>query len=653
MITRRPIAGSVLLLFAVVAVLACVGASPASAACTSDKPDLGFVDSNCDGIDGDKATALFVAPAPTGNDANDGSFGHPMATVAAAVTKAMASGKDVYVAAGTYPGKVGFLGAAGNIGVYGGYDPQTWQRSASNVTTLEASRQVVFVSRPGIVMQLLTVHGLADATTSTFYGVRVVLGGGLALSRVTIQGAPGGNGDDGTSSPPAPLPAPAGTQGKRDPTDCDGIIGLGGAGPNVLSGGRGGTAWDAAYPFSGHQGLFDIGFGITGGQGGLNPEDPGYTGDSGWNGNSGVGGSAALNYSDGLYQAVPGTPGTAGIRGAGGGGGAGSKANFCLPGSGGGAGGLPGVGGAGGKGGGGSIGVFAGEGSRVLVLDGSAIHTAHGGKGGNGAPGQPGGPGGAGGPAGVVTENGTTYHSGKGGNGGYGGAGGPGGSGAGGASVGVLAINSRAVVAADTTITVGTGGAGGLLGSSGKQGVATQTAQVTTAGGSVPAIGDFDGDGLDDATDACPIAAGPGNGCPPVETPDGQTGGGTPAPTGTDPSLPPADTGSGTATGTTTGTSTGTGTGTGTGTLTVSVLPSLRCMPRGVFRIRINARKAHLKTARLTLDGKRLKLVKGTRRWTARVDLRKSTRTRHTLTIRGTLRDGRRYRQTRRYRTCR
>jgi hypothetical protein len=639
---------SVMLLFAVVGVLAFAGASPASAACTSDKPDLGFVDSNCDGIDGDKAAALFVAP--NGSDADDGSFGHPMATVGAAVTAALASGKDVYVGAGTYTGKVAFLGAAGHIGVYGGYDPQTWQRSGSNVTTLESSHQVVFASLPGIVMQLLTIHGLVDATTTTSYGVRAVNGGGIALSRVTIQGAPGADGADGASSPPAPPTAPAGTQGKRDPTDCGGPVGAGGTGPDVLWGGRGGTAWDSNYPFSGHQGSNDIGYGVSGGQGGLNPEDPGYAGDPGKNGDPGAGGSAALNFSAGLYKAMPGSPGTAGIRGAGGGGGAGSQANFCLPGSGGGAGGRLGAGGAGGQGGGGSIGVFAGAGARVLLLDGSAIHTANGGKGGNGATGQPGGAGGAGGPAGVVTENGTTYHSGHGGNGGYGGSGGPGGSGAGGASVGVLAIDARAAVAADTTFTLGTGGPGGVLGNSGKHGVALQTAQITTAGGSLPAIGDFDGDGVDDASDACPIAAGPGNGCPPVETPDGQTGGGTPTPTGTDPSVP-ADTGTGTAT--TTGTGTSSGPTTGTGTLTISVLPSWRCMYKRVFRIRINARKAHLKTARLTLDRKRLKLVKGKRRWTARADLRQSARTSHTLTIRGTLRNGRRYKQTRRYRTCR
>jgi hypothetical protein len=75
-------------------------------------------------------------------------------------------------------------------------------------------------------------------------------------------------------------------------------------------------------------------------------------------------------------------------------------------------------------------------------------------------------------------------------------------------------------------------------------------------------------------------------------------------------------------------------------------------MAKTIFRIRINARRAHLRSARLTLDGRRLKLVKGKRRWTARVDLRHSARTRHTLTIRGKLRSGRSFKQTRHYRTC-
>jgi hypothetical protein len=84
----------------------------------------------------------------------------------------------------------------------------------------------------------------------------------------------------------------------------------------------------------------------------------------------------------------------------------------------------------------------------------------------------------------------------------------------------------------------------------------------------------------------------------------------------------------------------------------VSVLPASKCVAKRLFRIHINARKAHLKSAKLTLDGHKLKLVKGKRRWTARVDLRHSKRARHTLTIRGKLRNGHAYKQTRRYRTC-
>src|SRR4051794_32325517 len=80
---------------AVTGMLAWAGKSPAlGATCAAgaiDKPDLGFVDSNCDGIDGDKGAALFVALG--GSDNNDGSYGSPMATIAAAVPAALAAHK--------------------------------------------------------------------------------------------------------------------------------------------------------------------------------------------------------------------------------------------------------------------------------------------------------------------------------------------------------------------------------------------------------------------------------------------------------------------------------------------------------------------------------------------------------------------------------
>ena len=78
MLTETSRRGLVLFAITISGLLYLGSGTPAHAACSpgaQDKPDLGFADSNCDGIDGDKAAARFVAPA--GNDANDGSFGHP------------------------------------------------------------------------------------------------------------------------------------------------------------------------------------------------------------------------------------------------------------------------------------------------------------------------------------------------------------------------------------------------------------------------------------------------------------------------------------------------------------------------------------------------------------------------------------------------
>jgi len=635
MLTETSRRGLVLFAITISGLLYLGSGTPAHAACSpsaQDKPDLDFADSNCDGIDGDKAAALFVAPA--GNDANDGSFGHPKATVAAAVTAALPAGKDVYVAAGIYDGKVNFLTSAGNIGVYGGYAPGTWQRSAANVTTLRAPGQVVGVAVPRIVLQLVSVQSVSGPTALNSYGVRAFGSGSVALSRVAIQTAPGAKGSDGAIPPAPPVAAPDGSPGAKS---CNYFGGLGGgfAIPGVLSGGTGGAAWNKTQQWKGFDGASDPDVpGVDGGWGGQSQSQSGGQGDPGLQGTDGQGGSAALNYAAVFYQAMAGSSGTDGTRGAGGGGGAAGEA--CMTASGGGAGGYPGTGGKGGSGGGGSIGVFAGAGARVLVLDGSTIHTADGGKGGNGGGYQAGGPGGKGGPELEETISGKYFKSGKGGDGGYGGHGGSGGGGAGGASIGVLAINGRAILAPDTQIAVGAGGIGGISGFNGKDGASLKTAQVTTAGGSIPAVGDFDGDGASDTADACPIVAAPG-GCP---VPDA---GGTPSGGGT----PPGGTGSG---GTTGG---GSGTGaTGSVPVAVRVLPSSSCLAKRAFTIRINARRAHLKSARLTLDGRRLKLIRGSRIWKARVNLRRSTRSRHTLTIRGTLRSGRIFKQTRRYRTC-
>ncbi len=598
--------------------LAVVAPASAIAACTpdaADKPDLGFVDSNCDGIDGDKATAIFVAPG--GSDANDGSFGHPMATVTAAVVAALAAHRDVYVAAGTYSGKVSILGGTGGIGIYGGYDPATWARSAANLTTLQAAHQVVTVAVPGIVLQMLTIKGIYEGSTS--YGVRAWNQGGFALSRVTVEPAAGGNGSDGANAYQSPPEAaPNGKQGGGNPNcDPNALKGTfnpgakGGEAPGLLSGGTGGD-WFKPYPYSGTNGQGDPGVG-----GGIGGEMywPGGLGSPGLTGSPGLPGLDSLNRAALIYAPMPGTDAGGGTRGAGGGGG-GMGADTCIPGSGGGAGGRPGSGGKGGSGGGGSIGVFVGEGAHALILDGSAIHAGGGGKGGSGGLGQPGGAGGEGGEPGIdIYDNGewpgtSGGHGGKGGNGGQGGGGG--------ASVGVLAVDARATVAPDTAITVGKGGYGGQGGHIGWQGVSRPTSELTTLNGSLPAVGDFDGDGLNDEVDACPILAGAGNGCP------------SPA----------------------AGPTAGSGHASQSGAAAISVLPDMSCLPKAAFTVKLDPRKSHVKSAKLTLDGHRLKLVKGRRRWSARVDLSHSNRSSHTLTIRGKLSDGRSFKQTRHYRTC-
>ncbi len=56
----------------------------------SDAPDLMFRDTNCDGIDGDAPSAVFVSPR--GNDANPGTREMPKRTIAGAITAARTGG---------------------------------------------------------------------------------------------------------------------------------------------------------------------------------------------------------------------------------------------------------------------------------------------------------------------------------------------------------------------------------------------------------------------------------------------------------------------------------------------------------------------------------------------------------------------------------
>src|SRR4051794_9260397 len=80
-------------------------ADPRRVCPAGDTPDPGFVDSNCDGIDGDVSAALFVPPG--GSDSAAGTQAAPLQTLGAAVDRAQAAGSPVtqiLLAAGTYAG---------------------------------------------------------------------------------------------------------------------------------------------------------------------------------------------------------------------------------------------------------------------------------------------------------------------------------------------------------------------------------------------------------------------------------------------------------------------------------------------------------------------------------------------------------------------
>src|SRR4051812_8946786 len=156
----------------------CAPLDPAVHPGAVDKPDLSFEDTNCDGIDGDKAKAIFVDPTLAPNNNGTGSFSSPKGTLGGplgAIATAKAAGKDVYMMVGTYNETANL---EDNVGLYGGYDPDTGQRSNSNVSTIKGvgGPAAIASGDTGAVLQLLTLEGAPDGSGNA-YGLRAVNGG--------------------------------------------------------------------------------------------------------------------------------------------------------------------------------------------------------------------------------------------------------------------------------------------------------------------------------------------------------------------------------------------------------------------------------------------------------------------------------------------
>ena len=438
----------------------------------ADIPDPSFIDSNGDGIDGDKQKAIFVARPPFGNDSNQGTMLAPVATLEHGIALASAQNKDVYVAAGTYS-PAGPLQLASGVSLYGLYDGTTnWGRGTQNMTIISGNSTAVvatFITKETHIEGFSITAASPPAPGISTYGVFVAnLSSNVVIRYNSISAGNGAEGSAGTSSPSQP-PASAGLPGLGG--TCDGGNGSGGAGAGSVCGRFGGAGGRGGPEGANNGSPGTTGAGGTAGGAGGQGGNPGGSGQNGVNGAIGANGSNGAAASSSLattpsgYLPADGNAGSAGSDGNGGGGGGGGGGQGCFfcndgggnGGGGGGAGGCGGVPGTGGGGGGGAFAVFV-YGASAVISD-NTLSTGNGGNGGPGGNGAAGGSGGAGAFGAVVC----TAEVGAGGNGGSGGNGGTAGSGSGGSggpSIGVFYANSSVSLGSNVFL-IGHGGLGG------------------------------------------------------------------------------------------------------------------------------------------------------------------------------------------------
>jgi hypothetical protein len=489
----------------------------------TDVPDNSYIDSNCDGIDGDASKGIFVA----GGGANTATCGlvynSPCQTISYGIVRGVQESRpNVYVQSGTYNEVVVLLNG---VNVWGGYD-FNWQRgpysdAAHRVVvtggqdttaggdgeylTVRAHDLIVPVKLDNVVLQGPAASGTAgisgrDGRSS--YVVHAKAASGLTLSHVQIQAGNGAAGGVGTTGIDAPttsaqsfMSGGSGGNGDQYSTTCDNSSrgSAGAAGTNSCAsgsltngggGGQGGTM-DTSCGFpphfdatSGSNGvsaaLVSGSFGLFGSGGsGTNSCGPTTNGNPGRVLNGSAGGAPALvGYLGGSnsiywygYAGGAGGIGDNGSGGGGGGGGGGCDNGTDSYGAGGGGGGAGGCrangGGIGGGGGGGSFGLFAVSASTVAIdtCDLARGNAGNGGTGGFGGRGQSGG---VSGPGGSAHPNSAT--PGNGGAGAHGGHGGGGGGGNGGRSVGIMQSGDSTVTGTcnQTQGAAGSGGAGGV-----------------------------------------------------------------------------------------------------------------------------------------------------------------------------------------------
>lgn len=218
-------------------------------------------DADCDGVVDDEDA--FVHVTPTGNDADPGTLVRPMRTVGAALQRGAASGKDVLVAGGVYPGLVTLVPG---VDVFGGYRVDFRDRDvALYPVTLERPDQPgepVIVARD--VRTATRVDGFqvraTDATTSGQGSTAVYLDGcssALVFSHVTVFAGRGQGGLEGDDSSDNLAELDATLTSLEQLEGADGATGGGGTGDGTcraVSGGAAGLLRCGAMDVSGGRG---------------------------------------------------------------------------------------------------------------------------------------------------------------------------------------------------------------------------------------------------------------------------------------------------------------------------------------------------------------------------------------------------------------
>lgn len=230
---------------------------------------------------------FFVTTTAT-PDGADGSKAHPFASIMTAITQAAASDskKNVYVCFGTYGEQVTL---ADGVNVYGYFDCNSdWKIDPSQHALVQAPSPALTADK---ILNPTRVEGI-DFTSNdagpndTSIGAKITASTALTLANLTIQGGVGGKGDDGAAatqltqaSPDGVAGSAAGTCNKvgaanlckpngRPPTDGTCV------GATGLAGGPGGEGGTGAGCLAGSGGLDCTTLDHAEGTGGASPPTP-------------------------------------------------------------------------------------------------------------------------------------------------------------------------------------------------------------------------------------------------------------------------------------------------------------------------------------------------------------------------------------------